>query len=50
VRYRADHPEAEKDIGVVVVIDGDTLSGGLSERDCIRHAVGTACVGNPPTA
>lgn len=30
---------AEKDIGVVVVLDGDCLVGILSERDCVRRAM-----------
>ena len=31
----------EKDIGLVVVLDRDALVGVLSERDCVRRAIGT---------
>jgi CBS domain-containing protein len=30
---------AEKDIGAVVVLDGDDLVGILSERDCVRRVM-----------
>ena len=32
---------AEKDIGLVVVLDGDQLAGVLSERDCVRQGLAT---------
>ena len=38
---RAVQLMAEKDIGLVVVLDRDALVGVLSERDCIRRMVGT---------